>query len=588
MRLRQRICAMLALAVLAASARAGTDLMTQDPVLEPPVVRLVFKARSFELWLNTLAEGDVPAQAQAAHAIALAAEAKAEVAVAGRARIRAALEKLPADAARAAARYSLVQALIYLDDRESAALLLKLNQAGDDDMIVLSDEALARWAYADAAAVWLKRLEDEKASVTVRRSAVMALGNAKHRQAAPRMAELVTQGETAMSLRLAAASTLAQLDEKTATAAAKVVLARPGTQTHAEVVAATLLRGSDEQDAVALLSRLLQSRDAAARVAAGRRLLTLAPEKVVAVAPQLAEGDGPLRLLAVEALATKGASADLALLARLLQDQLGEVRRAAKGALRAAAVDDAARAKVLRAVATLDDSSLGAAQCERLVLRAELGDVAAIALILRGFESAIPGEGTRAALALQAGYRRWPEEEQARVAKAFAEALERRGKAMEKPSKVLTPQGLDRVIEDLAALSQVAGVLRLQQASAVLEAHVKRATLDERTRSAACWALGKMHEGTGDKRVTRLLSERLLDRREAPNIEHERVRAMAGVGLSWIGGPEAEAALHRVLDSDPPLVRVVARWHRVRTSGKAEGPVVIERAAPPQFLEALD
>gem|GEM_PF-6318287 len=582
------ICAVLALGVLAASARAGTDLMSQDPVLEPPVVRLVFKARSFELWLNTLAEGDVPARAHAAHAIALAAEAKGEAAVASRARIRVALEKMPADAAHAAARHSLVQALIYLDDRDAAALLFKLNQAGDDDMIALSDEALARWGYADAAAVWLKRLQDDKASVTVRRSAILALGKVRDRAAASQLAGLVTQEGVTLALRYAAASALAAVDEKAATAAARALLGRAGTAAPAEVLAATLLRNAQDEAAVALLSRLLQSRDAAVRVAAGRRLLNLAPEKVVAAAPQLAEGDGPLRLLAVEALATKGVSADLALLARLLQDQLGEVRRAAQGALRRAAVDDAARAKVLRAVATLDDSSLGVIQCERLVLRAELGDGAAIPLIVRGFESTTPGEGARAALALQAGYRHWPAEEQARVAKGLADALERRGKALENPPKGMTPQSLEGFSEDLAVMSQVAGVLRLRQASTVLEGHVKRTMLDERTRSAACWALGKMHEGSGDKRVTRLLSERLLDRRDAPNIEHERVRAMAGVGLSWIGGADAEGAINKVVDSDPPWVRVVARWHRVRTSGKAEGPVVVNRAAAPQFLEALD
>src|SRR5690606_36055196 len=107
-----------------------------------------------------------------------------------------------------AVRLAAAQALHRLDHSAAASPMLEVNRAGDQDMILITDPALAQWRHAPAVELWLARAADASAPEPLRRSAIHALGEVAPPSAVSPLTDLATDGQTLVTLRLDAADAL--------------------------------------------------------------------------------------------------------------------------------------------------------------------------------------------------------------------------------------------------------------------------------------------------------------------------------------------------------------------------------------------
>jgi HEAT repeat protein len=95
------------------------------------------------------------------------------------------------------------------------------------------------------------------------------------------------------------------------------------------------------------------------------------------------------------------------------------------------------------------------------------------------------------------------------------------------------------VAAQLAQLFQVFGVVKMREAHPLLRKMVPKSLDLELSRTAACWALGRIYDGETDERLAAQFQERLADTNSMPP-EEEQVRRMCAIGL---GRMKVEAAV---------------------------------------------
>src|SRR5262245_9659051 len=152
-----RVFTSLLLATAGSIARGDEpdSIMYREP--QVPVARTVktFPKGLTELWLAALDRPEREVRSQAALAIAAAHEAGMPglgVATGPLTKLLDRPDEHPAVLTAAA------RALVALDARDAAPVLLRLARSGDLDLRELVEPALARWDYRPARDIWLDRL----------------------------------------------------------------------------------------------------------------------------------------------------------------------------------------------------------------------------------------------------------------------------------------------------------------------------------------------------------------------------------------------------------------------------------------------
>ncbi|HEY2839343.1 MAG TPA: HEAT repeat domain-containing protein, partial [Pirellulales bacterium] len=150
------VAALLAAAPIGSAAEPLADSpLNHDP--EIPVAKVVktFPKGSLERWLAALERPDADTRYRAAATFALARER-------GMTGLEAAIAPLTRELNRTdqhpAVRLAAARALVALDARDAAALLLKQSESGGAELREIVEPALAKWDYKPARAIWLERL----------------------------------------------------------------------------------------------------------------------------------------------------------------------------------------------------------------------------------------------------------------------------------------------------------------------------------------------------------------------------------------------------------------------------------------------
>jgi HEAT repeat protein len=524
---------LVVLVLLALPARADDpidSLMDRDPELPAPRAVTVFPKGLPAAWARALDRPEVDYRCQAALAIA---DARAKGMAGLGVTVPALVRELDRADQHPTARLAAAKALVALDAKPAAPSFVRLMAADDIDLREVIEPALAGWGYAPAGAVWLGRLE----APPYRRPAVLAargLAALKDPAAVPRLREVMMSPDAPAAARLEVAKAVGVIRTAGGEADADRLAADPTPKgMPGRLAAAWVLRHHTGAEAVRRLQALARDPEPAVAAVALARLTELDPSHVLPLLPAvLGSPDAVVRGVGVEVLRQRPDAARVAMLGDRLSDPHPDVRSAARLVLAELAGKGGFRPAVIR---ELDRALAGAdwrGKEQAAVLAGKLGHTPAAGRLVERLADPRPEVGIAAAWALR----------ELRVPGTYPAVL-RHVEASAGPGAVATVEADRR----LTHLVQLVGAVRYAPADPFLRGLVPpaaNARAGFRTRAAACWALGYLHEGRPDAELVRLFTGRLAA--VVPqDVEDPGVRRMSAVALGRMRAADAVGALRK-------------------------------------------
>lgn len=529
--------------------------MYRDPQLAGPVENKTFDPRLKGLWLGALGRPDADLRRQAVRALAAARAGGMEGLDDAVPALLKALEDKDA-----AVRLAAAEALGALDARSSAdALLAAVRREPGFEMALVADPILARWKAPAAVDGWQQRATNMNAPLAARISAARALGEYGAPQAGEALATLAVTPENAAALRLAAARAAGQAVESGLTARAAAL--ERGSPTD-RLVAASMLAGHSDNDAINLLGQLVSAEDATGPVVAeaARSLLAIGPERLAAQAERLVgHADPGARLALAQALtALPGDDRAPHILAALLDDPAVDVRTQARLGIAAAAAQQDVKPVVQAVLAGGGDVPLpgGAMRLkpvgwrgleQALLLVGPLDHEAQAPRVIELLRHERPEVRLAAADAL----RRLELSET--LPDAFARAQELTEQAKQAAAAGPDAGDASRSVatnDETTQLFMLLGALRYAEAEPLLRTYIpKGTTFGASARAAAIYALGKIKEGTLDEDLASQYAARLSDLNPM-NPEMTDVRRFSAIALGRMKAAGQESVLRRFLKDE--------------------------------------
>ena len=398
-------------------------------------------------------------------------------------------------------RLSVARALVALDARSAATVLVQATDPNDLEMAEVVEPALARWGETGLRDRWLERLNGE---VRLRRFHVLAIRGLvalEQKDVLPRLLELALDRHTPASVRLEAANALGSLQESGLTDAARELCED---QSFAAVVdrlaAAKMLASHRGKKAESFLVQTATDPEPAVRAVALHHLFQIDPSLILPIIEKtVLSKDANVRRWGAETLVSKAAPGLLEVLVPMLDDQDPELRRFVCDSLVALADDSALRDGILREARNVLNADGWRGQEQATLLLVTLKDTTITDRLLELLDVSRPEAHVAAAWGL--------------CQFALPETVEPVHKILcKKTESCLAHEPQNEGIGDqLALLAQLLGVLKCTPADAVLRKYVPKGALTSTSRSAAIWALGKLHSGEPDPELVRLLEGRVLD-----------------------------------------------------------------------------
>lgn len=565
--------------------------MYKDPHLPTPTVVFVVPEKTRNLWIKALGRPEADMQRMAADAIALAHRRGIKGLETTIDPLLAAMDQPDQ---RPAARLALAQALLTLDARDAAPVLLRQAQSGDGDLRDLVEPTLARWDYRPARALWLERLRDPESPPRSLLLAIRGLAAVQEGQAADRLLEIALSEETAAPIRLEAARALGSLrgdglekdaERLAADASRHGVVGR--------LAAASLLRKHSGDDAVRVLQRLAADAEPAVAVLAVARLVEIDPNLVVPAVDRLLNSpDAGLRSLAVEVLFRRPTEQHVRLLADRLGDADLDVRRKARRSLEASAANRELHDPVIQEATRVLAARQWQGQEQATILLTRLDHKPAAKRLTALLSSDRPEVCVTAAW----GLRRLAVPETLPDVTTYVEAAQKRARAARNPPGP-NEVSIEVLDHQLSQLNQLLGDLKHGPADAVLRQFLPRMEPPMRpvacpeSRAAAVCALGRIHQGNPEGALATALEGRLNDTARLPP-EDDRVRSMCAVALGRMKATACLPSLRTGFPSHEPSfdpVNNACGWAIEQIAGEAVPPPrTIEKVANDWFLVPND
>lgn len=537
------------------------DVMRQDPRIEFPEPRKVFRKGFTPLWRQALDHSEADLKRQAIEAV-IRARRKGmpdlEKFTDPLLRIVQSSEEHPL-VRRAAAR-----ALIALDVRRAAPVLLRRAQEGGRPVAQVVEPVLARWDYGPAREVWLRRLENTHAPRILRKLAMRGLGTIGERKATPHLLTSASDASLAADLRLEAGRALGQIETDGLVKTARRLAADKSSAALVDrLVAASLLARHQGNETEALLRELAVDPQPAVGGIALRRLLELDASQVVTVADKTIDSpDANVRLLTARGLAARPSRQHVTRLRPLLDDphprNRGEVREAlyklaTEHGLRAGVIDEAMRMLNTERWRGLEQSAL---------LLGTFDHEPSADRLLELLEFPRPEVSITAAWALRRLAVRG-------TLGPMLQHAERQADLAADPASARRDT-LAGITGELSQLFQAFGSMRYKPAEPLLRRFIPKGTAFAiESRAAAIWALGHLHAGSPEAGLSTQLKERLADV-DSLMPEAPPVRRMAAVTLGRMQARDALTTLRRFyeLETANSEVGYACGWAVHRITGE--------------------
>jgi HEAT repeat protein len=573
------ICLLLLLSPAApASAELTPDfLMETDPEFQPLPPVKDFKRDFKGIWLLALQRPEADYQRKAAETVARAHEHG----IPGLVELAPTLENiLTAPASHPAARHAAARALIVLESRDSAARLLEAGLKYGADLRQLIEPALAQWNFSPARAVWTQRLES---APTFPRDLILSLrglGRIRDATALPAISKIALDPLRPSHIRLEAAQAAGRIvDSGLEAAAVQLAHDRRTSPLVNRLCAVRLLARHSSNHAQRLLVELAGESDPAVVAGALRRLNEIDPELVAPLAEQaLQSADPHVREAGANAWIRRPSPERIKPLARLLDDDHPSVRKlAGEGLYRLAEnpqLGEVIRSESMQVLA----GNRWQGQVQAALVLGMLDHKPAADRFVELLESSRPDVMSHAAWGLRklAEPRTIP----AIVDKIRRQTIERKNRSV---------PGVD---EQVAHLFEACGKLQVLEAEPLMMQYVPKdptRTMDV-SRSAAIWALGRLHAGTLNGPLADALIARVQDDSVKP-FESPLVKQMSVVALVRMNAAGYGPALKRSIALHTPAsaLDLATRW-AVRELTDEELPAPLPPRYPDGvwFLEPLE
>lgn len=555
------------------------------PASEPLKTVPVFSPKLKRLWLEALRRPEVDLKRQAATAIARARQlGMTDVSD----MLPVLTEALEAPEAKPIVQHAAAHALIVLDARETAPVLMKHALNDGFDMAQLIEPALGRWKYAPMFSVWLRRLEDQATPRSPLVLAIQAAETVPLEQAAPSLRRLaLAPGDgkraSAPDIRLAAAHALGSIQPQGLESDARRH-AVDGASRLDRLVAAALLQRHGGKQAEELLVHLAKDKEPAVATLALRRLVDIKPQRIQPFVDTLTKhGDGGVRRLAVQALLALSPQtpALVETTGNMLDDPDSDVRVAAQESLIKLSAAASLNQLVLTAAMKMLGTEKPRGQEQAILVLGTLRHKPAAARFLVLLDS----KHSQVFVTAAWGLRRLEVPE-------TAEAIFRRVKQETDKSRIPLPltatidyNTVSQKYLQLGHLIEALGVMRYRPAEPVLREYLPRppppavplteirldTVWQPALRYAAVWSLGFIHQADPQRDLVELLTARMEDDLDSVQpiaaISLGRMKAQTVApalrrryvpGSSWGIAYACGWALHEITGEaiDPPKVRI--------------------------------
>jgi HEAT repeat protein len=511
----------------------------QDPKIEIPSPNVAFSPTLKPLWLEALARPEADLKRQAAQTIAMAhRRGMSDLGDTAPALVEAmdAPDQAPVVVLAAA------EALVTLDARQTAPVLLKHAVRDGLDVAQIVEPALARWDYEPARKLWLDRLSEPRPPRRLLVLAIRGVAVVGEERAEPRLREMAMASDVAPDLRLEAARALGKLrTEGLEEDARKLAADRSAERIVDRLVAASLLGGHRGKAAEALLSELALDPEPSVAAIALERLLEIDPMLVVPIAePTIANDDANVRRLGARALVAWHTPEAIGLLGPMLDDPHPKVRSYVRRSL----VKLASEAKLAQPVIEAGVEMLAGERWRGLeqatILLVALDHKPATGRLVELLEFERPEVFVAAAWGLR------------RLAvPATLEAMF--DKARRETEKIEAAGSLDSGRSDqLCQLIEAFGQMKYAPSDPLLRRYIpKRSPFGEPARAAAIWTLGHLHAGQPEPELVKLFAGRLSDL-DPMFPEVFEVRLMSAVSLGRMRAEAALPTLRQFLEQESP------------------------------------
>lgn len=532
------------------------DVMYQDPQFPEYTTKVVYSDQLKPLWLEALQQPDAELQRMAAETIAHAHEWGLEGLEDTVPELRDILKRESLDPT---VRRAVVNALVTLDAKESAAQLAALLDTATIAIAQLIEPALARWDFPPVRELWRQRLGDATTEQSRMQLAIACLGAVGDLESSSALHEIVKDTNALFPLRLAAARALSQIKGGNNVALAR---AMSGESANAALLSVSLLLHSTSAEAIELL-RQLARQDSTSVVHAALQSLYAIDPKLVLEFTEVAIGsrDANVRSVIYKGLVHKSDAPAILQLGPTLNDVNPNLRRYVTRSLLQLARDPDRRQTVIDVASDAISQADWRGIEQGLVLIGALDHEPAAPKLLELLAHKRPEVSVAAAWSL----RKLAVKE---TLSAMLEQAQRQTKVAEDHSyEAKYYHALDL---QLCQLFQAFGELNYREAEPLMRRYIPKLKLlfDGRARPAAVWAIGKLNEGKVDEALASQLAERLADNMSMEP-EIDPVRQMSAIAIGRMNAKSQIAVLNRFAIEAPSHVGLACAWSLERMTGEA-------------------
>ena len=502
LRYAQAMMVCLTFVAFAGTRASGVEMrwgMYEDPVLKKPAVETGFPSGLIDRWLQALTRPEREMKRKTALAIVEAVDKQ----VPG---LEATIEPLCSilrepDPDRMV-RLSVAQALVALDAHKAAPVLVEVADPRDLEMAEIVEPALTRWGDRGLCERWIERLNGEVGLLRFHVLAIRGLASLKQKDAVPRLLELATDPYAPPEVRLEAADGLGVIEASGLLDTARE-LCDDGTFAGVvdRLVAARMVAGHRGDEAESFFLELaVDPLPSVGSIALGYLCQIDARLILPVIEETVASQDANVRRWGAEALIACPSAAAFEVLVPMLNDADPEIRRDVCDRLVSFAETAAFQKVIVEEARNVLNADGWRGQEQAILLLVTLKDTAIVDRLIELLDMSRQEVNVTAAWGLS-------ELAVPSTSGPVHEVLQKKTESW----LAGAPQN-DGIGDQLALLAQLLGVLKYAPADPVLRKYIRKGTaLDAMSRSAAIWALGKIHAGEPDEELANLLEKRVLD-----------------------------------------------------------------------------
>lgn len=553
------------------------NIMHRDPELIVPDIIWIFQSSMKQLWQEALHRPEGELQRLAADTVAIAHRYGMQN-----------LDSLADDLVKIlqqpdtspTVRRAAAHALVGLDAKQHTAALVQGAARYGLDLQTVVEPALARWGNDSLRDAWRQRLTVNDSPPRLRLLAMDGLGALRDSSSKPTLLAIVMNTRLPNNERLAAAQSLARIGEGGMLEEARKLLATKGSAGFSDrVLAVQLLSGHRDEMAMSLIAELATDPEPAVAAAAMNHLFEVDPPRVFPLAPEaLKNADVNVRRIGVRALVFRGDTAAIETIGPLLNDPNPSLRRMVAKSLFDLAQKSELRPTVIAAAERVlaGDQWRGLEQAALIV--GHLGHKPAADRLI------VLLSHPRDEVSITSGWAMRQFKIPETIPTLLAHSKTQHQRHLDLQTPLYQRPG---IYAQQSQLFQLFGEVKLAEAESLMREYVPKAMSMGDSRPAACWALGKIHEGNGPADLTAKFAERLSDVNSMPP-ETEPVRLMCAVGIGRMKA-EAQLAAVRRFAVEGSDVGLACRWAIKQITGE-EFPKMepLKRHILGFFLESLD